>query len=218
MNITSPSQFGKLRSLLGKSPVVLVFVYADWCGHCQTFKPDWKKLEVNKSRNMPMVAVRDDMLSQSPLNNMVTADGYPTVTVVSPATNVSINLPTREPTALTNLVNNADKLRAPTESQVNSMLATKGTSMMAEMPPPVAEPAHTKGKIRLFDEGSNEAIQTQKPPTQVRPVTRDTVEPPVSEMEFEESQSKTEPMLGNRQLGGVYSSLKSYMRRKSAAP
>ena len=221
LNVTSSSQFGKLSSILGKSPIVLVFVYADWCGHCKTFKPDWRKLEMNKQRNMPMVSVRDDMLPQSPLSEMVTAEGYPTVTVVSPANNMSFNLPTREPTALTKLVQNADMLTPQSENSrqtsnelsrnVNSMLT--GVNMSNSSAQPTATSMQQPREIKLFDAAGQEGVKTQKPPTQVLPVTRDTVEPPLSESEFVE---REETEVGRRrynQLGGVYNMLTSYQRR-----
>jgi thiol-disulfide isomerase/thioredoxin len=222
LNVTSSSQFGKLSSILGKSPIVLVFVYADWCGHCKTFKPDWRKLEMNKQRNMPMVSVRDDVLPQSPLNEMVTAEGYPTVTVVSPANNMSFNLPTREPTALTKLVKNADKLTPPSEGSmptsgelsrnVNSVLT--GVNMSNSSAQPTATSMQQPREIKLFDAAGQEGVTTRKPPTQVLPVTRDTVEPPLSESEFVEREGTEMPRRRYNQLGGVYNMLTSYQRRR----
>jgi thiol-disulfide isomerase/thioredoxin len=107
LHITDAKQFGPLKDLMGKSPVILVLVYADWCGHCQHFKPDWKSLEQLPNRNMAMVSIRDDVFSSSPLNNMITPEGYPTVAVVKPASNTAVNLPSREKTKLTNVVTNA---------------------------------------------------------------------------------------------------------------
>ena len=110
LNVTSAAQFGELRKILDKHPLVLVLVYADWCGHCQHFKPEWRNLANSRTRNMAMVSVRDDVFPKSPLNNLVTPEGFPTVAVVSKANNVAVNLPSREPTMLNNLVSNADKI------------------------------------------------------------------------------------------------------------
>lgn len=114
---------------MGKSPIILVLVYADWCGHCQHFKPDWRSLEKLPSRNMPMVSIRDDVFSQSPLNNMVTAEGYPTVAVVKPSANLAVNLPTREKSKLTNVVTNASLIAESPEdlnSNVKNVLSSNG--------------------------------------------------------------------------------------------
>ncbi len=129
LHVTSASQFGALKSLMGKSPIILVLVYADWCGHCQHFKPDWRSLEKLPSRNMPMVSIKDDVFPKSPLNNMVTAEGYPTVAVVKPSANLAVNLPTREKTKLTNVVTNAPMLSESPEnlnSNVKNVLSSNG--------------------------------------------------------------------------------------------
>ncbi len=226
MNITSPSQFGKLKSLMGKSPVILVFVYADWCGHCQHFKPDWKKLEADSARNMPMVSIRDDVFSESPLSDMVTVDGYPSVAVVSPANNISMNLQTREPTKLKKLVQNANMLTPPSGSnmteKVNTILEEKevtanNSSATATAAMTESKPKSSSDRIRLVDVTNEVGISTHKPPTHVKPVTRDTVEPPLSEEEFAASDEKTDvaPQARNYQLGGVWSSLSAYNRRRS---
>jgi hypothetical protein len=217
MNITNSGQFGKLKGLMGKSPVILVFVYADWCGHCQHFKPDWKKLEMNKSRNMPMVSIRDDVFTKSPLNNMITPEGYPTVAVVSPANNTSFNLPTREPTKLTKLVQNAEMLDPQSvastnlDAKVNSVLEGSVVPSTSEDPTKVSS---NTSRIHLVNETNEVSVETQKPPTHVVPVTRDTVEPPLSETEYLERESKKE-MPRINQLGGVWSSLSAYNRRRA---
>ena len=129
LHVTSTSQFGALKKLMGKSPTILVLVYADWCGHCQHFKPDWRSLEKLPSRDMPMVSIRDDVFNNSPLNNMVTAEGYPTVAVVQPSANVAVNLPTREKTKLTNVVTNASLISenpSNLNSNVKNVLSSNG--------------------------------------------------------------------------------------------
>ena len=45
LNITSLGQMDSLKKLMKNTSVMMVFVYADWCGHCQHFKPEWKNLE-----------------------------------------------------------------------------------------------------------------------------------------------------------------------------
>ena len=36
----------------------MVLYYADWCGHCQTMKPEWQKV-VNKMKNKNNVNVAE---------------------------------------------------------------------------------------------------------------------------------------------------------------
>jgi thioredoxin-like negative regulator of GroEL len=62
---------------------VLVLVYADWCGHCQRYKPLWKKLSQDPNRSVNMAAVRDDMVNKTSLSQRATpVSSYPTVMLI----------------------------------------------------------------------------------------------------------------------------------------
>lgn len=230
LNITSPSQFKQLASVLGKNPVVLVFVYADWCGHCQRFKPDWKKVSNTPARNMPTIAIRDDVFKNSPLNNLVTPEGYPTVAVASAANNVSVNLPTREPNALTNVVKNANVL-APSANNENSMNETVKNVLNNNMSnnnisnnnmsnnnnlnssPRSSSSNNNNNSGSLSNYNLNNelplAMQKSTPPKTFTPVNRDTIEPPMSEEAYLENNEVENELTGANnnkgnmnQLGG----------------
>jgi thiol-disulfide isomerase/thioredoxin len=113
MDIRSEGQINALKSLMESKPVILVLVYADWCGHCRSFKPDWKSLEAMPDRNVPMVAINDEMFPKSPLKSMMKIDGYPTVTVVNTAQNIAVAVPNREKSALSKLLKNNANLNSP---------------------------------------------------------------------------------------------------------
>lgn len=220
LNVTGSGQYGQLAKLLGKNPVVLVFVYADWCGHCQHFKPDWKKLESAPHRNMAMVSVRDDALANSPLNNLVTPEGYPTVAVVSPQNDVSMNLPTRDPEILENIVTNADSLAPATASA--ETLNTNIQNIITNNIPAVNNTRITltaaSPRLQLNSNENESEINLKKTHSNVVPVTRDTINPPLSEQDVlsassERSQGTDEGVLSAnerlsnkpvnlRQLGG----------------
>lgn len=201
LNVTGPGQFGQLSKLLGKNPVVLVFVYADWCGHCQHFKPDWKKLEATPNRNMAMVSIRDDAFKNSPLNNLVTPEGYPTVTVVSKANDVAVNLPTRDPDVLENIVTNADSL-VPAVGSAES-LNNNLTNIIQNNK---SAPQLNNSKKFLVNPGENETnIAVKKTHSVVVPVTRDTIEPPMSEADYlknEPTNIGSSAPVNMKQLGG----------------
>lgn len=196
LNITSPSQFKQLTSVLGKNPVVLVFVYADWCGHCQHFKPDWKKVANTPARNMAMVAIRDDVFKNSPLNNLVNPEGYPTVAVASAANNVSVNLPTREPSALTKVVKSANIL-APAangniNAAVNNVINNSANNNNSNMNMNNSNNSNNNSNMNMnksnnsnnnLNENDDYALALQKatPTKVIKEVSRDTVEPPMSE-------------------------------------
>ena len=82
IDIETEADIPKLMSIKNK-PVVLVFIHADWCGHCQTFKPNWKEYKTIPGRNIPMVSVNEKMLSKSPFSK-AKIDGYPSNIIYSP--------------------------------------------------------------------------------------------------------------------------------------
>ena len=203
LNVTGPGQFGQLSKLLGKNPVVLVFVYADWCGHCQHFKPDWKKLESTPNRNMAMVSVRDDAFKNSPLNNLVTPEGYPTVTLVSAANDVAVNLPTRDPEILENIVTNANSL-VPTAGSAealnnNIQNIIKNNKSMSQM--------NNSKKLMVNPDENDTNIGYKKTHSAVVPVTYDTIEPPMSEAEYLRNETDPKPINMKQLGGGIWSSM-----------
>ncbi len=113
LEVTNIGQMGSLKKILKDHPVIMVLVYADWCGHCQHFKPEWKSLTNLPSRNVPMISIRDDVFNASPLNNSLKVEGYPTVAVVNTKQNIAVNVPSREKSALSKLLSNASNLSSP---------------------------------------------------------------------------------------------------------
>jgi thiol-disulfide isomerase/thioredoxin len=189
LNVTSSAQFGQLTQLLGKNPIVLVFVYADWCGHCQHFKPEWKNLTATPNRNMAMVSIRDDAFPKSPLNNLVTPEGYPTVAVVSKANDVSVNLPTRDPTVLKNIVTSANTLTPPTADALNANIENiiSGSNETVN---------YTNGEKEIYEKKNHSAVV---------PVTSDTITP-MSESDFLKNVSES-PITAKQLGGGLWSAL-----------
>ncbi len=65
----------------------LVLFYADWCGHCQQFKPIWKETaeQINKGGKKIMISV--DVGGKDPesskLSEKYGVDGFPTVMIFS---------------------------------------------------------------------------------------------------------------------------------------
>lgn len=81
VDITSSTMLNALDERIAAGPLTLVFVYADWCGHCQRFKPEMSKLESLSGRTIQTARVRDDVFPSSSLNKLP-VDGYPSIMLV----------------------------------------------------------------------------------------------------------------------------------------
>lgn len=81
VDITSESQLGELAKRITKGPLTLVLVYADWCGHCQRFKPTMEELEKDSNRSIQTARIRDDVFPKSQLSS-AKIEGYPTLMLV----------------------------------------------------------------------------------------------------------------------------------------
>ena len=81
VNVDSLSKLNSLDERIMAGPITLVFVYADWCGHCQRLKPMIDDLENTPNRTVQIARVRDDVFPKSSLNRNP-INGYPTVMLV----------------------------------------------------------------------------------------------------------------------------------------
>lgn len=87
VDITSPNLLGALDKRVKSGPLTLVLVYADWCGHCNRFKPMMKELETLSNRSIQMARVRDDMYPKTALAVKNKVEGYPSLMLVDSAGN-----------------------------------------------------------------------------------------------------------------------------------
>lgn len=82
VDVNSEDLLGELESRIMAGPITLVLIYADWCGHCQRFKPMMEELENNANRTIQTARVRDDMFPKSSLAK-TPIEGYPSVILVN---------------------------------------------------------------------------------------------------------------------------------------
>jgi thiol-disulfide isomerase/thioredoxin len=70
-------------ALKQKDGDALLLVFADWCGHCTTYKPLWKKLaamaKAKKADGVLTAAVHFDQVEKVPALKNAKLEGYPTV-------------------------------------------------------------------------------------------------------------------------------------------
>jgi thiol-disulfide isomerase/thioredoxin len=78
--IRSEAQAAELETVLKqKACDALLLVFADWCGHCQTYKPMWEDFAKLAGRTMHMAAVQDEQQKNVPSLEEAKLQGYPTV-------------------------------------------------------------------------------------------------------------------------------------------
>jgi thiol-disulfide isomerase/thioredoxin len=82
VDVTSTGMLGELEKRIAAGPITLVLIYADWCGHCQRFKPMMEQLESCPGRSVQVARVRDDVLPNSPLAN-IPNEGYPSLMLIN---------------------------------------------------------------------------------------------------------------------------------------
>lgn len=75
----------QLQDLIKGPGNVIVLYYADWCGHCVRFKPEWAKFKSEMARKHPNLCTVAEV-EQSHLSNVPAAQvqGYPTIKFYRP--------------------------------------------------------------------------------------------------------------------------------------
>ena len=89
MDVRSDKDIDEFEKTLSIGPITIVLVYADWCGHCKTYKEGvwstmkgWLKEQEEKGVSMNKLAsVHYDQLPNTSQRN-VNLDGYPSILVV----------------------------------------------------------------------------------------------------------------------------------------
>jgi hypothetical protein len=84
MDAKTLADVDKLVENIKNNVVTLLLIYADWCGHCGTFKDTiWKRLASLKGRKVPMAQINEKVLQH--LKEKIPdlkIDGYPTVSLI----------------------------------------------------------------------------------------------------------------------------------------
>ena len=125
----SAAALKQLKELLKNNKIVLVLVYADWCGHCQTFKKgEWSSLQNEPGRKIPMAQIQAEALDQTPLAD-TPVDGYPYVGVVGQDRRMANIANPRDMRAMRAVVN------ADPEEVLNGAPAANGAANGAENVP-----------------------------------------------------------------------------------
>ena len=163
LDVRSKKMIGNFENLLGRGPLTLVLIYADWCGACHRFRDEvWSPLTQLKDATMNRAAIREDMIAGTSLAN-VERKFYPTLLLVGkdkkPATFVDENgastpaMP-RKPTlgedkeSLTALVNSP----TPLLPAVAPIAAVVSTAVQEEMNLEASMSAQSKPSTAVQEE------------------------------------------------------------------
>jgi thiol-disulfide isomerase/thioredoxin len=82
LKVDMESKIPALEKILKNGKVTIVLVFADWCGHCQTFKKDIWNPMCQKEAVHNRVSVRDDMIGKTSLKK-ANFEYLPSVMVVN---------------------------------------------------------------------------------------------------------------------------------------
>lgn len=79
LNFTNSTSTSSEKLTFNKDNQIL-FMYADWCGHCQQFKPEWEAFEGwCKNNGVTCKAINGGDESNGPLIQKYGIEGFPTV-------------------------------------------------------------------------------------------------------------------------------------------
>lgn len=149
VNVRSASDIPQALQRMKKGNITIVFVYADWCGHCHHFKPKFENAARTPNRNTEVVSVNEKVLDSFnkalvksiPTATPIEPDGYPEVVIVNKEGQNIGNVPSSATEEdLISVVTNGNTMAAtPVVNNVtNKMYNTMGNNMetnMADMEP-----------------------------------------------------------------------------------
>jgi thiol-disulfide isomerase/thioredoxin len=84
VDVTKEEHVSDLSQILSNGRPTFIFIHAEWCGHCHTYKPTWKTLEDTPGRYANVARVHHDMVEKIPEIAESKIQGYPSIVRVNP--------------------------------------------------------------------------------------------------------------------------------------
>lgn len=178
------SKINKFLDMIKSGRTIIVLVYANWCGHCHTFKPRFDKA-ANSGNSQVAASIESEALPSinASLPKPINVDGYPSLIVVGDKGNqvAPMNTPQGEEVEVVNKLNETMK-------KINSVTAPKSEYKPASIP-----------KLNAYES----EITTVKPPS-VAALTEEIVaeEEPIEELSASEEEKRT-PVIGGSLYGAM---------------
>ncbi len=181
----------ELKKLFDKSKVVILVVFANWCGHCQTMKKNiWDPLCKRKDVNVENVAAVESSVLEGANEKEILekVEGYPTVLKIKNGRPVeSIPLPSTVDEMKT-LVQNAKE-----ESEAVETAPFQQTNQRVATPYPQTNMNERAATLKQVNR--NNSLTTLVEPTSYTPE-----ENPLAKMEAEQKEIEKQRMTGGGML------------------
>lgn len=135
MDVRTIQDAKEAETLLHTEATTLVLIYADWCGHCHTYLPQWKEFETIPRRNANIIKVHHDMMEHIPTIQKAKIQGYPSVIKVLPDGSMQeYNMEKTEPThAIPYMRNKKEMIQEFTNAVPNSTVSNILPSALRRM-------------------------------------------------------------------------------------
>ncbi len=72
----------------GVSKPCILLIWANWCGHCNRFKPVYNELEQRLGDGFTVLALEDTQIQNSAVTNALGVQGFPTIKFVDASGNI----------------------------------------------------------------------------------------------------------------------------------
>lgn len=161
IDVRSMAQLKGMWDRIASGPITFVLIYADWCGHCHRFKPEFDAAASMPGRSVNVVSVNDEMFpavqktieQNSGKPSSLKVEGYPTVLLVD-----------KEGKTLSNMNTIPDRNKIATAMRESGKISTKPETVeMSESLPRVSPsmPPMSNDKI-VEEEEEEQPIKNQK--------------------------------------------------------